>query len=98
MSLHISINDISIKGVFVILRVIYKSAISYIIQIPHQYTSIPKGRQAVCMKDSHISLQFNMVLSGFPPHLKQYSSHFVGSQIWHLNTLSTICVSEIHHV
>ena len=90
--------DISIKEVFVILRVIYISAISYNIQIPHQYSSILRGRQALCMKDSHISLQFNMVLSGFPLHLKQYSSLFVRSQIWHLNTPSTICVSEIHHM
>ena len=90
--------DISIKEVFVMLRVIYVSAISYIIQIPHRYTSIPIGRQALCMKDSHLALQFNMVLSGFPPLLKQYSSLFVGSQIWYFNTPSTICVSEIHHM
>ena len=64
--------------------------------MPYLYTSIPWGRQALCMKDSYISLQFNIVLSGFPPHLKQYSSLFVGSQIWHLNTLSTICASVIH--
>ena len=90
--------DISITEVFAILGVIYISAVSYIIQIPHRYSSILRGIQALCMKDSHISLQFNMVLSGFPPHLKQYSSLFVGSQIWHLNTLSTICVSEIHRM
>ena len=64
--------------------------------MPHLYTSIPRGRQALCMKDSHISLQFNIVLLGFPSHLKQYSSLFVGSQIWHLNTPSTICACEIH--
>ena len=64
--------------------------------MPHLYTSIPWGRQALCMKDSHISLQFNIVLSGFPPHLKQYSSLFVRSQIWHLNTLSTICACVRH--
>ena len=64
--------------------------------MPHLYISIPRGRQALCMKDSHISLQFNTVLSGFPLHLKQYSSLFVGSQIWHLNTPSTICDCEIH--
>ena len=90
--------DISFKEVFVILCVIYISVTSYIIQIPHWYSSVPRGRQALCMKDSHISLQFNMVLSSFAPHLKQYSSLFVGSQIWHLNTPSTICVSEIHNV
>ena len=64
--------------------------------MPHLFTSIPWDRQALCMKDSHISLQFNIVLSGFPPHLKQYSSLFVGSQIWHLNTQSTICACVRH--
>ena len=64
--------------------------------MPHLYTSIPCGRQALCMKNSHISLQFNIVLLGFPPHLKQYSSLFVGSQIWHLNTPSTICACVRH--
>ena len=64
--------------------------------MPYLYTSIPRGRQALCMNDSHISLQFNIVLSGFPLHLKLYSSLFVGSKIWHLNTPSTICACEIH--
>ena len=82
----------------IIKLALYTTDITYIIQIPHLCTSIQRGRQALCMKDSHISLQFNMVLLGFPPHLKQYSSFFVRSQIWHLNTPLTISVCKIHHM